>query len=314
MNYVIKKNPILLNLKRIPVGLSGVSLGIAGWGVACNAFGIPYIKDITSFIAACILVIFIFRNIFHFNILMDELKHHTLGSFIPTLTMASMIVASSLIKISIPLGRTIWYLAIILHIIYFSVFFYHRIINFDLNHVVPSWFIPPIGIVVASTTSASMNSPAIAQGIFYFGFTAYVIMFPLMIYRLTFIHFDTDRYPIFGIMGAPASLCLVGYLTSFNDPNPLVVCFLLTLAALNTVLVYISLPLISKLKFNPSFASLTFPLAIGTTGIFKASNFYGSTTDFGIILNYIGRSELVISGIIILIVTVKMVKYILDSK
>jgi len=162
MNNIIKQNPILLNLKRIPVGLSGVSLGIAGWGAACAAFGIPYIKDITSFIAGCIIIIFIFRKIFHFNILVDELKHHTLGSFIPTFTMASIIVATSLIKVSLPLGRGIWHLAIILHIIYFSVFFYHRVRNFDLNHVVPSWFVPPIGIVVASTTSISMNSHALA--------------------------------------------------------------------------------------------------------------------------------------------------------
>ena len=307
-----QKNQILLNLKRIPVGLSGVSLGIAGWGAACNAFGIPYIKDVTSFIASCILIIFIFRNIFHFKVLIDELKHHTLGSFIPTFTMTSMIVASSIIKINFPLGKIIWYFSIILHIIYFSVFFYHRITNFDITHVVPSWFVPPIGIVVASTTSTYMGSPAVSQGIFYFGFIAFIIMFPMMLYRLTFIHFDIDRYPIFGIMGAPASLCLVGYLTSFNNPNVIMVCFLLTLAVLNTVLVYFSLPIISKVKFNPSFASLTFPLAIGATAVFKASSYFGEHTNFGIALNYIGIGELVISGIIISIVTIKMFKYILD--
>ena len=138
-------------------------------------------------------------------------------------------------------------------------------------------------------------------------------MFPLMLYRLTFLHFDTDRYPIFGIMGTSVSLCLAGYLTSFSDPSSLVVGFLLTLAALNTVLVYLSLYTISKVKFSPTFASLTFPLAISTTAIFKASDFFGSTTDFGILLNYIGRSELVISGIVILIVTIKTFKFISEN-
>ncbi len=303
------------NLKRVPVGLSGVGLGIAGLGAAYATLGYGQVKSLTSILAAFIIILFIFRKALHFDVLKEELSHHTLGSFIPTFAMALMIVASSIRVYHNALGRGLWLLAILIHIVYFSIFLYHRICNFNLNHMVPSWFVPPIGIVVASTTATNMGHNQLAQGIFYFGFVWYLVLFPIMIYRLTFAdRLEDARIPIFGIMGAPASLCLAGYLTAFTVLNPIIIGLLLTLAVLNTLLVYMSLIRVSKVKFNPAFASLTFPLAIGSTAMIKVSNYYGHNTDYGSILFKIGKFEIAIATLVISIVTYKMINFIRNTK
>lgn len=303
------------NLKRIPVGLSGTGLGIAGLGAAYAALGYGGIKSVTSAISGMIIILFVFRKIIHFDILREELEHHTLGSFIPTFDMALMIVASSLLPYSGILGRGLWLFAIAIHIVYFLIFSYHRIKDFNLNHMVPSWFVPPIGIVVASTTATHMGYDPLAQGIFYFGFVAYMILFPVMIYRLIFAdRVEDQRVPTFGVMGAPASLCLAGYLTAFPEPNSIIVGLLLSFAVLNTLLVYMSFIRIRKLAFNPAFASLTFPLAIGATAMIKASQFFGRDTAFGGLLMKAGLMEIGIATLVIVVISYKMFNYIREYK
>ena len=46
-------------------------------------------------------------------------------------------------------GDELWLLAVGLHIIFLVSFVYHRAKAFELHHMVPSWFVPPVGIIVA---------------------------------------------------------------------------------------------------------------------------------------------------------------------
>ena len=303
---------VIHKFRDMPVALTGLALGISGISGALSTFlgEIPiYIGDFISFFLVAVIFI---KDCLHFDQLKNELKHPTLGSFIPTMDMTLMVLAGFIANYYLTLGRVLWLIAIAVHIIFCFIFFYHRVKSFDLDHVIPSWFIPPVGIVVACVSGASMNFPNLTHIIFYIGFILYLIMLPIMMYRIIFIEpIDDGRLPTFARMAAPPSLCLAGYLTVFSNPSEIIVYILLPLAIFMTLLVYVSFFRILRISFNPSYASFTFPLAIGATAVLKYSNYLYTLNSRHYILWYnIGLFLSLSAALIITVVFIKMIHYV----
>lgn len=260
--------------KSLPVALTGLALGISGVSGALAIIFTPTILYIGNFISLGLLLPIVIKNILHFEVFKEELKHPTLGSFIPTLDMALMNFSVILYGLSPLAGKILWLLCILLHFIFATSFIYHRFNSWDINHMVPSWFVPPIGIVVACVDSALMEMPTLAHILFYIGFIFYIIMLPMMLYRLIFIErIDDARLPTFAIMAAPPNLCLAGYLVAFSNPSSAIINFLFPLGLFMTALIYIAMFRIFKINFAPVYASFTFPLAISSTAILKYSKY-----------------------------------------
>lgn len=258
--------------KSLPVALTGLALGVSGVSGAIAYILDPIALYIGNFISLMLLLPIIIKNILHFNVLKEELKHPTLGSFIPTLDMALMNFSTVLYEFSPTFGKSLWLVCILLHIIFAISFIYHRFNSWNIHHMVPSWFVPPIGIVVACVDSSLMGMPTLAHILFYVGFIFYIIMLPMMLYRLIFVErIDDARLPTFAIMAAPPNLCLAGYLVAFSNPNSAIVNFLFPLGIFMTALIYISMYKIFRLNFSPVYASFTFPLAISSTAFLKYS-------------------------------------------
>ncbi|NQY82461.1 MAG: C4-dicarboxylate ABC transporter, partial [Alphaproteobacteria bacterium] len=55
-------------------------------------------------------------------------------------------------KYSFILGLTFWVLGIIIHLCFLLTFLFFRIREFKLHHMIPSWFVPPVGIIVSAVT------------------------------------------------------------------------------------------------------------------------------------------------------------------
>lgn len=257
------------NIKNFPVGLTGVALGTATLGAAWGNLNVNWVSIITLSIALIYFFAIILRNIFHYNVFKDELKHHVLGSYVPTMAMAMMVFSGVLVKENEFLGRALWLFAIGVHLVCLFIFAYHRLRNFKMEHIVPSWFVPPIGIVVACVNASNMGFPTLATTIWWIATPAYFVMLAFMIYRLAF--YTYTQVETFGIMAAPASLCFAGYLTIEPNPNTFICHILLTLAILMTAVLYIAFFHLLNKKFNPGFAAFTFPLAIGTVALQKYS-------------------------------------------
>ena len=296
--------------KHLPVALTGLALGISGVSGAVAVILNLKALYIGNFISLILLLPIIIKNILHFDIFKDELKHPTLGSFIPTLDMALMNFSTVLYEFSPILGKGLWLVCILLHLAFGVSFIYHRFQSWNIEHMIPSWFVPPIGIVVSTVNSTGMEMPRLAKGIFFIGFLFYITMLPVMLYRIIFIEkIDDTRLPTFAIMAAPPNLCLVGYLVAFKTPNPAMVGFLFPLGIFMTFLLYISIVKIITLKFTPMYASFTFPLAIGATAILKYSKYIESIDqnrgyfwyNFGVILT-------ILAVIFITIIFVKIIK------
>lgn len=266
----------MLNISRhrfanAPTPMAGLALGIASLGWAWENVGLfaGGAQMLGAVIAAVLLLILIAKFVLHPQLLMQDLAHPVVGSVVPTFAMATMVVSCAL---GGNLGTGLWLLAIALHLAFLVTFIWHRLKDFQLHHMVPSWFVPPIGIIVADVASPGGAFAPLAQVLLWFGIVCYAVMLPMMLYRLIFCAEVPDAAkPTIAIMAAPASLSLAGYLTVTAEPAPVLVAILLGIAVLMTALIYLAFIKLLRLPFSPGYAAFTFPMVIGATALFKTA-------------------------------------------
>ncbi|WP_153914775.1 TDT family transporter [Shewanella sp. TC10] len=262
-----------LKLLIAPTPMAGLALGIASlgwsWENLVNLHGLG--QWISALIASVLLLVLTFKYLIHTHTLKQDLAHPVVGSVVPTFAMALMVVSNSLGHLSALAGDALWLIGLGLHIVFLVSFLYHRAKAFELHHMVPSWFVPPVGIIVADVSfSGNPHLAFLAQIALVFGMLAYAIMLPMMIYRLMFTHEIPDAAkPTLAILAAPASLSLAGYLTVTPEPSPVIIALLFGIAVLMTAIIYFAFFKLLRLPFSPGYAAFTFPIVIGATALFK---------------------------------------------
>ncbi|MGF1726066.1 TDT family transporter [Photobacterium nomapromontoriensis] len=255
-----------------PTPMAGLALGIASlgwcWENAADLHGVGQMTG--AAIASVLLLVLLVKFLWHPKSLWTDLSHPVVGSVVPTFAMATMVVSKALGMYFAVAGQALWLFAVILHLIFLALFTYHRASEFELHHMVPSWFVPPIGIIVADVAFPGGALRPLAEGLQLFGMSIYAVMLPMMIYRLIFSHEIPDAAkPTIAIMAAPASLSLAGYLTVTQHPSPVIIGLLGGIAVLMTFVIYIAFFRLLRLTFSPGYAAFTFPMVIGATALFK---------------------------------------------
>ncbi|AGM26137.1 exfoliative toxin A/B [Spiroplasma syrphidicola EA-1] len=285
------------NTSKRPLALSGAALGTAtmgnAWGMFNEtdlvfSFGLSWLKYITISFAMLVVILMLFKYFFAPKDFIYDFKHPTLSNFIPTILMTCFVISGFYGQVNLPMVQLIiWLSCISLHLIYIICFTIYHVIHFSWKNYLASWFVPPIGIVVACVMSKGVGaniSLEFSQGIhqlsqfcWYLGLGYYVVMLPLMIYKYSFTtHLEHNNLPAYGIMAAPPNLLLAGYLSTFSytqiaSQYNLVIFGLAPLAIFFTICVYISMFKTFQKKFMPLFACYTFPLAIGMVAMVKLS-------------------------------------------
>lgn len=308
------------NIRGLPTPLAGLALGIAslGWSMenALPLYG--YGQSIGAAIALVMILSLLGRFTLHPDTIWQDMKHPVIGSILPTFAMATMVISKAIGNDHASLGAIIWLCAIAVHLVALAGFIYHRSKDFLLNHLVPSWFIPPIGLIVADVTCPNPEYYGIAMVLLVIGMACYAIMLPWVIYRLMFVAEIPDAAkPTIAIMAAPASLSLAGYLTVVETPSPFICAVLLGIALLMTLVVYFAFFKLLRLPFTPGFAAFTFPLVIGATALYKlsdATKIYDVTFAMSEQLRVMAHVELVIATIIVAYVSVCYLRFWLNKR
>ncbi|MGL5521881.1 MAG: hypothetical protein ACRDAW_01250 [Metamycoplasmataceae bacterium] len=346
---------------KIPAGLTGVGLGMAGLGSVWTALINSNVSDKVpdhilsvlqyfsiSFTIFFLVLIFI-KVSFNKNILKQEISHPLISSFLPTIFMSLMLVGGFIASISklaydslqinalTIIGAIIWYIAVLGHFVILSSFLYFVVRKHKVKEepIYASWFIPPVGIIVSCLVVPFFPTQLIPtilfQIIWFFGFSLYLIAFPLITFKLLFNKNKQEwTLPSIGIFAAPANLSLSGFVSCFigikdgsNQYTPLlnyydmtfvynIIIVLTFLAITSTFVVYLILPKILLMKFNPTFASLTFPLAVGATStslvtkvIFSAMGQNPYLIQLHLTISIISYIELIMATLIISYVLVR---------
>ncbi|BBL89659.1 C4-dicarboxylate ABC transporter [Vibrio rotiferianus] len=301
-----------------PTPMAGLALGIASLGWSWENFAElhGYGQWISAGIASVLLAILAVKFLFHNHLLRQDLAHPVVGSVVPTFAMGTMVVSNSLGHFFPVAGDVLWLVAVALHIVFLASFLYHRAKDFELHHMVPSWFVPPVGIIVADVSfSGNPVLAPIAHGALVFGMVAYAVMLPIMIYRFMFTHEIPDAAkPTMAILAAPASLSLAGYLTVTATPSPVIIALLFGIAVLMTAIIYLAFFKLLRLPFSPGYAAFTFPMVIGATALFKTANWMEAN---GLAAHYVQQVrglagiELIVATIVVTYVALQYINNLL---
>ncbi|MDX5593228.1 TDT family transporter [Pseudovibrio sp. SPO723] len=308
----MNKSALKTKLTAIPTPMAGLALGIASLGWSWENMGAFHgqLQHLSAAIGGAMLLALALKFLIVPRSLLDDLKHPVVGSVVPTFAMTSMILSKSVGDYSVMLGSGIWLFAVVLHLCFLAGFIFHRTKQFHFLHMVPSWFVPPVGIVVANVAFPEVEAlRPFANALLVFGMASYAVMLPIMMHRLIFHCKVPDAAkPTLAILAAPASLCLAGYLTMTPDPSPVIVGLLGGIAVLMTMLIYMASGRLLRLSFSPAYAAYTFPLVIGATAMFKVANYMqsqGLSLEYVEQVRWIATVELYIATLVIIYVTAR---------
>jgi exfoliative toxin A/B len=139
---------------------------------------------------------------------------------------------------------------------------------------------------------------------------SYLVLLPPLLYRVVRVGGIPDPiFPTVAIFAAPASLCLVGYLKVYTEPEQWLVGVLLAMSLVSYAAVLLLLPRIFRKGFYPSFSALTFPLVISAIACnacyLYLSRFYANVQA----LQYLAYLEIVLALVIIAYVLVRYIMY-----
>nr|WP_321526191.1 TDT family transporter [uncultured Cohaesibacter sp.] len=298
----------LNRLFTLPTPTAGLALGIASLGLCWENSGLfaGQAQMAGALVGAMLLLLLLTGFILRPGQLLNDVKHPVVGSIVPTFSMATMLVASA---VGGSLGLILWLMAVAMHVLLLLLFCIYRLRGFHLHQMVPSWYIPPVGIIVANITLPDSAFSGLASILFWFGLVCYAVMQPVMIYRFLFEREVPDAAkPTFAIMAAPASLSLAGYLAIAPAPSMLLVMILLGVALLMTAVIYLALFRLMRLPFTPGYSAFTFPLVISATALFKGAAFlaqWQETASAAAQLLWLARLELAVATVVVVYVAIR---------
>jgi exfoliative toxin A/B len=301
-------------IKKVPVPLAGLILGLAAAGNLVQTYGNIY-RNIFGIISALLLVLLMAKLSVDTKGTISSLDNPVVASVSPTFSMAIMIL-STYIKPYLPSAAFgIWIIGLVLHCILIVFFTKRFILNFDIKKVFPSYFVVYVGIVTASVTAPLYNMSKLGQYIFWFGFISYLVLLPIVIYRvIKYKAIPEPALPTIIIFAAPASLCLAGYMNSFQDKNMTIVGLLMTLSLIMFLMVLLYMPKMLRLKFYPSYSAFTFPIVISGIAI-KLTNGFLIKSDNAIgSLKYLVKFQEILAVVIVLYVLIRYINFLLVSE
>ena len=318
MIFQLKKNNDFLI--KFPSAIAGLALAIASLGVCWDNVAKLQgaVQIFTALLATCLLVPLLFKFIVNPALLLADLKHHVAGSMLPVIAMAIMVIANSITPYSFTTAFVLSILAIILHLTLLILFIYYRSKNFKLAELLPSWFIPPIGLVLAILMFPGGLAAPFADLIFYFALFSYLLLLPAILYRLQFARalIGPEKLTLV-ILATPASLLLAGYLLLPVAATDITFVILAVLGIMMTFSAYFCLFTLLRSPFTPVYSAFTFPLVVGAIALFKMIPFLSEFAGYSHLLaglEWLAYAELWIATLMVFYVTVRYCFYFLPVK
>lgn len=249
-------------VKNIPIPICGLGLGVVALGNLLAKYDESF-KYICVLVASLIVFLVVLKTILFFQDFKKELSNPLVASVFVTIFMTLGLLSPTYFGIIKPLGYLMWYASLLGHLAYLVWFSFKFVYKSKLTDVLPSWFIVYVGYVVVANTSKVFNHEGLGRLLLVCGFVMFALLFIIISARMILYKIEKPPvYPSIVIYTAPLNLCLVGYLTLFNDVDSL---FLLVMSILSLIIFIYTitlLPKIIKSGFYPSYSALTFPFVI----------------------------------------------------
>ena len=289
-------------VEQIPVPILPTMVGALTLSTVYNNMEYSWVRHITSWVAIFIWILYLIKIITRFDTVKKEYSNTVPASLYAGFTMIMMIIGGYFYNASPILGKSLWFVGLILHAIHILIFTYRNVIKgIKMETFVPSWFVTYNGIMVSTVVGGVMNEPLICKIVVYYGIIVLTLIMPFMIYRLIKHEIKDPVFHTQAIVLAPSSLCLVSYLNFIKNPNAIMVYYLYALVLGALIFIIIRLPKFFSFAFYPGYAGLTFPMAIGIVASTKMTAYLtnGGYEKLGMIVKQISGIQLYLTTAII---------------
>lgn len=298
-------------VKKYPIPAAGLILAIFALGNRLQAVH-PYLKTVLGIIGGILYVLYLLKLVLDFTNVRAELKKPPVASVFPTITMATMLIATYVKPISAGLANAFWWVGFVGHLLLIVWFTASFVAGFTIRSVFPSWFIVYVGIAVAGVTAPVVGQWLLGQLSFWFGLVAFAILLPTVLYRVWVVRdMPPPTLPSLVIIAAPASLLLAAYMNAFPEKSLTLSWILIGFSlALYAIALYYLARLIVK-PFMPTMSGFTFPVVISAVAIAAANGFLAKAGHPAAWLQPVATAQLIVASAVVLYVLIGYVRHLL---
>lgn len=250
------------------MGLAGLSLA---WSRAATVVDVPAgagraLSWVALVVYALVLVTYAAKLVRHPQAVREELAHPVRLTFVPTITIGLLLVATAGQHTFAPAAEVMWKVGAVgqLALTLYVLTAWMNRPSFALEHVTPAWFIPVVGMVVAPVAGVEYVSREVSWFFFAVGIVFWLPLLAIVLSRL-FVH---DRpvpprlLPTLAVLIAPPAVASVAYLRlvpeAAGSPFPRILYY----AALFFPLLFVAqVDRLRRLPFFLSWWAYSFPLA-----------------------------------------------------
>ncbi|MGX7107218.1 TDT family transporter [Hutsoniella sourekii] len=267
-------NKFIDKAKALPVPILPTLTGLLTLSNLYNGLGFSWIRHLSMLLAAIIWLMYLVKICLSFDQVKQEYLQVIPASLYGGFTMTLMILSSYLAEYQFALGRSLWLVATILHIVHILAFtLIHFRANFMQVSFMPSWFVTYNGLAVSVVIGGNMGFEWLQKVIAIYCVLIYLALIPFMVKRLMTLPIPKPLYHSQAIVVAPVSLAIVSYLNTSSQPMAWLVYLLYLMLLISLVYYAYLLPRFLSFNFFPAFAGTTFPMAIGAVASGKVAGF-----------------------------------------
>ena len=267
-------------LEKIPVPVIATFLSFLTMGNVYGGLGFTWLRYLIMACGTVFMICYILKIILYFGTCRKEYDQTIPSSLYAAFCMVLMVLGSFYYEMGWGIGRIIWFAAVVLHGVHIVVFtikhaFGKVFLKKDFINMMPSWFVTYNGWMVACVTGGKMNAGSILKIITIYGCIIYLVLLPLMLWRLMKVEIKSAAYHTMAVLVAPCSLCVVSLINVYGTPNRFLLTLMYICVMASLAFVLFKLPDFFSFRFYPGFAGLTFPMAIGVVASQKMAGYLG---------------------------------------
>jgi len=271
-------------LEHLPVTVFAVVMGLGGtavaWLRAADFLGAPaVIGQVLAWLAlavfAVLALLYTTKVARHRPAVRAEWRHPVKLAFVPTGSIALVILSLALTDLAPPLAAVLWWsgaaaqLALTLDVLRTWI----ADPRFTVDHVHPAWFIPVVGNLVVPLAGVAHGPVQLAWFFFSVGLVYWLALLPLVLGRLVLGGMLPARLaPTLAILVAPPAVAALAWVRlggHWSDPAAQI---LLNVAVFQLLLLSVQSDALRRLPFSLASWAYTFPLAAATAALLAAGH------------------------------------------
>lgn len=295
-------------LKNFPIAWFAMVMGLGGltlaWAKAEQLLKLPvqispYLLALSTLLFFGLSAIYAIKIMKYRAAASEEWNHPVKMSFVPTFSIALLVLATAWLEINPAYSKLLWLLGASVHLL-LTLHILSQWIQqpkFELLHLNPAWFIPVVGNILVPIAGVHHAPLWISWFFFSIAIVFWPVLLTIIFYRVIFHGSLPERLlPTLFILIAPPAVGFVSYmqLTGSLDHFANVLYFS---GLFFTLLLFVQLRWFLRLRFYLSWWAYSFPLAAITIASLNMYHYTAETSILHLSGLLLGITTAVIAGL-----------------